>query len=205
MTEKLLHEFLLMKKRTVLVLVLVLGLALLAVFAGRLLVADSPERSDVIVVLAGDSLDIRYHHGMELMRQGYARHLFLDAAADTHYFGRTPASYAADYVKQDAGDMADKVSVCPFAEDSTITETIYVQKCVAALGAKSVLLVTSDFHSRRALSIFRKKLPQFHWSMAAAYDPDMFGMRWWQHREWAKITFLEWLKTLWWNGVDRWR
>ncbi|HYX53957.1 MAG TPA: hypothetical protein VE783_10945, partial [Candidatus Limnocylindrales bacterium] len=60
-------------------------------------------------------------------------------------------------------------------------------------------------HSRRALSIFRKKLPQHHWSVAAALDPDVFGTHWWQHREWAKMTFLEWLKTLWWDGVDRWR
>jgi len=32
----------------------------------------------------------------------------------------------------------------------------------------------------------------------------------WQHvggrrREWAKVTFNEWLKVVWWNAVDRWR
>jgi hypothetical protein len=150
-------------------------------------------------------MDTRYARGMELLRQGYGHHLFVDAAADSHFFGKTPAAYAEAFLKQDAGEMAAQVSVCPFAQDSTITETAYVQKCLAPIGAKSVLLVTSDFHSGRALSIFRKKLPQYHWSMAAAYDPDVFGMRWWRHREWAKTTFLEWLKTVWWNGIDRWR
>jgi uncharacterized SAM-binding protein YcdF (DUF218 family) len=193
-----------MKKKTVFILFF-LGIVLFAVFAGRLLVADWAERSDAIVVLAGDSMDIRYARGMELLHQGYGKHLFLDASADTHFFGKTPAEYASAFLKQEAGDMSDKVSVCPFAQDSTMTETIYVQKCLSQSEAKSVLLVTSDFHSRRALSIFRKKLPQYHWSVAAARDPDMFGVRWWQHREWTKTAFYEWLKTLWWNGIDRWR
>jgi hypothetical protein len=30
-------------------------------------------------------------------------------------------------------------------------------------------------------------------------------LSWWRRREWAKITFNEWLKVVWWNGVDRWR
>jgi uncharacterized SAM-binding protein YcdF (DUF218 family) len=67
------------------------------------------------------------------------------------------------------------------------------------------LLVTSDWHTMRARSIFRHRLPQYHWSVAAAKDPRLFGVRWWHRREWAKITFNEWLKVIWWNAVDRWR
>ncbi len=33
----------------------------------------------------------------------------------------------------------------------------------------------------------------------------VFGTRWWHRREWAKITFNEWLKVVWWNAVDRLR
>jgi len=39
----------------------------------------------------------------------------------------------------------------------------------------------------------------------AAKDPRLFGVRWWHRREWAKITFNEWLKVIWWNCIDRWR
>ena len=28
---------------------------------------------------------------------------------------------------------------------------------------------------------------------------------WWRRHEWAKIMFNEWLKVVWWNGIDRWR
>src|ERR1044071_3166359 len=48
--------------------VLLLALLLFARFAGRMLVRDHPEKSDVIVVLAGDSQDERYRRGMELLR-----------------------------------------------------------------------------------------------------------------------------------------
>jgi hypothetical protein len=87
-----------MKRKTIIVLALFGCLVLFALFAGRLLVANAPDRSDVIVVLAGDSMDIRFARGMDLLRQGYARQLFLDAAADTHFFGKTPAEYASTYL-----------------------------------------------------------------------------------------------------------
>jgi len=191
-------------KRTIF-LVLLLALLLFARFAGRMLVRDHPEKSDVIVVLAGDSQDERYRRGMELLRAGYGRHLFLDASSDSRYFGHTPAEYAEAFVRQDAKEMAAQVSVCAFELDSTLTETGYVGKCVEPFHPANILLVTSDWHTARASSVFRRRLPQFHWSVAAAKDPRLFGTSWWRHREWAKITFNEWLKVIWWNGIDRWR
>jgi hypothetical protein len=194
----------LIKKRFVLLFLLVSFFGFLP-FAGRALVTDRPEKSDVIVVLAGDSIDQRYRRGMELLRAGYGKHLFLDASSDSNYFGRTPAEYAAIFLKEDAHEMEPFVSVCPFEEDSSITETLYVAKCVEKFHPQRVLLVTSDFHTARALSIFVHRLPQYQWSVAAAKDDRVFGQRWWQHREWAKTTFYEWLKVAWWNVVDRWR
>ncbi len=186
-------------------LVLVLVVALLSIFSGNLLVSDRPEKSDVIVVLAGDSQDHRYRRGMELLRAGYGRHLFLDASSDSNYFGHTPAELADAFMKQDAKELAAQVSVCPFEEDSTITETLYVAKCLEPLHPQNVVLVTSDFHTARARSIFRNRLPQYRWSVAAAHDDRIFGTAWWRHREWAKTTFEEWLKVTWWNMIDRWR
>jgi uncharacterized SAM-binding protein YcdF (DUF218 family) len=195
------------RRPTKLVVILALAALLLAfaLFAGRLLVRDRPQKSDVIVVLAGDSFDDRYNHGMELLRSGYARHLFLDVASDHHYFGRLPTEIAAEFLEKDAGDMRGFVSVCPFAEDSTVSEAKYVAVCLAPLHPRKVLLVTSDWHSARALSVFTSRLPQYQWSVAAARDPDMFGVEWWRRREWAKTTLLEWLRVAWWNVVDRWR
>jgi uncharacterized SAM-binding protein YcdF (DUF218 family) len=71
--------------------------------------------------------------------------------------------------------------------------------------ARTVLLVTSDYHTRRALSIFGKSLPAYRYEIAAASDPRDFGAQWWRHREWAKTALDEWLKLIWWELVDRWR
>ena len=133
-------------------LLLLLAFLLFARFAGSMLVRDQPEKSDVIVVLAGDSQDERYRRGMELLRAGNARHLLLDASSDSRYFGHTPAEYAEAFLRQDAKnkDMSSQVSVCAFELDSTLTETGYVGKCLEPFHPAAVLLVTSDWHTMRA-------------------------------------------------------
>ena len=84
------------------------GLTLLIVlgfFAGDILVRDNPEKSDAIVVLDGDSVDERYERGMQLLRAGYGKHLFLDTSEETHFYGHKPTEYAANFLKEDAKDI----------------------------------------------------------------------------------------------------
>jgi hypothetical protein len=196
-----------MKRKLTYYLATVVLLGILGFFAGSLLVRDNPQRSDAIVVLDGDSLDERYQRGMSLLRAGYGKHLFLDTNDESHFYGHKPTEYAANFLKEDAGEMLPFVSVCPYNEDSTIAETIYVNRCLRQMNPvpRSVLLVTSDWHSARALSVFRNKLPQYQWSMASASDIRLFGPHWWRHREWAKTALEEWVRVAWWNVIDRWR
>ena len=66
--------------------------------------------------------------------------------------------------------------------------------------------LSSQFiHTRRALSIFRARLPQYQWSVAASSWPANAAEHWWKHRWWAKTVIDEWEKYLWWELVDRWR
>jgi hypothetical protein len=96
------------------------------------------------------------------------------------------------------------ISVCPIQGLSTKAEAAEAAACLGNLGAHSVLLVTSEFHTRRALSTFRKEQPKFIFHVTAAYDPTQFGERWWLHRQWAKTNLDEWLRLVWWECVDRW-
>ena len=98
----------------------------------------------------------------------------------------------------------DQVQVCPIQGDSTDEETRYVARCFGNDQISSVLLVTSDFHTRRALSIFKRRLPKYRWSIATSRDDSVFNQNWWQRREWAKTTFMEWTKLIWWEVVDYW-
>jgi uncharacterized SAM-binding protein YcdF (DUF218 family) len=188
--------------RLLILLFLVALLAALASQAARFLVVNEPEKSDAIVVLAGDT-KVRPVRGLDLLRQGMAPRLFLDAETRDVIYDQPLVEIVQKYVNG-LGE-ANRVSVCPITGYSTIAEADDVSRCLQSLGAHRVLIVTSEFHTRRALMIFRHRLPQYQFSAAAARNGAEFGEAWWTNREWAKVTFDEWMKMLWWIAVDRWR
>jgi vancomycin permeability regulator SanA len=188
--------------RLLMVLLLVTMLAALASQAARFLVVDEPERSDAIVVLAGES-NVRPARALELLRQGMAPHVFLDAETRNVVYDQRLTDIAQKYV--DGLPEANRVSVCPVVGFSTVDEADDVSRCLQSAGAHRVLIVTSEFHTRRALMIFRHRLPQYQFNVAEARDPAKFGHAWWTNREWAKTTLDESMKLLWWEAVDRWR
>lgn len=183
-----------------LVVAAVLLAALLATQAARYLVVDDPAKSDAIVVLAGET-KARPARGLELLRQGMAPYMFLDAEAGGQIYDQTLTGIAQKYIS--SLPDADHVSLCAIESSSTVGETAAVARCLRPSGARRILLVTSDYHTRRALSIFSERLPQYQWSVAAARNPVTFGDHWWTKREWAKTTLDEWMKLAWWELVDR--
>jgi len=190
------------KSTPILAAVLLAGAILFALFAGKLLVVDSPQRSDVIVVLAGET-DRRPTLGLQLLDKGMAPRVLIDVPAETKIYEFSQVELAERYV-HDVPEAAS-VKVCPIEGLSTRDESHDVQNCLAREPGKRVLIVTSDFHTRRALSIFRHELPGETFSVAAAYDDSQFGARWWTHRQWAKTCLNEWLRLIWWNVVERWK
>ena len=183
-------------------IVLLLVFAALASQAARFLVVDHPEKSDAIVVLAGET-NVRPARALELLRQGVAAHVFLDVETRDVVYDQHLTEIARKYVNG-LGE-ANRISVCPVAGFSTKAEADDASRCLQSLGARRVLIVTSECHTRRALMILRHRLPQYQFNVAAARNPAEFGEDWWTNREWAKTTFDEWAKTLWWEAVDRWR
>ncbi len=184
--------------------VLLLGLLVrLATKAARFLLVDAPVPSDVILVLAGET-DRRPQRALELLAQGYGRRIVLDVPANSKIYEFTADSAGAEIYSGSAAGAAS-VSICPIDGLSTKDESKDAEKCLARAGVKSVLIVTSDFHTRRALSVFRRELPGCSYSVAAARDETQFGVRWWTHRQWAKTVVDEWLRLIWWKAVDQWR
>ena len=170
--------------------------------AGSFLIVDDPHPSDIIVVLAGET-DRRPLLALELLDQGYAGRVLIDVPVEARIYTYTELDLAQKYVQ--SLPQAAKVTVCPTEGLSTKAETRDVEKCLARENGARVLIVTSDFHTRRALSIFRRELRGRTFSAAATRDSTQFGARWWTHRQWAKTLVDEWLRLLWWNVVDQWR
>src|SRR5258708_21575869 len=176
--------------------------------AGSWLVVDSPRPSDAIVILAGET-EQRPAKGLRLLSQGLAPRLFLDAPAGSRIYRWSQLELAQQYLS--GLPAAQQLAACPIFGLSTRDEARDVARCLAASGAANgseihrVLLVTSDFHTRRALAVFRHEIPGVQFSAGAAYDPIQYGNRWWQHRQWAKTFFDESVRLVWWSAVDRWR
>jgi len=170
--------------------------------AGAILVTDSPQPSDLILVLAGET-DHRPRLALDLFEQGYARRVLIDVPADIKMYEFSQLELADKYVHDLSA--AGAVSICPIHGLSTREESHDVRKCLSAEDGNRILIVTSDFHTRRALSIFRHEIPGKNFSVAASHDPAQFGVRWWSHRQWAKTCLEEWLRTFWWNGIERWK
>jgi len=83
-------------RRRVGILAIVLLAVLFAVFAadaGRMLVVDAPQRSDVILVLAGET-DRRPARAMELLEQGYGRRVVIDVPAAEKIYGSSEIQIA---------------------------------------------------------------------------------------------------------------
>ena len=184
--------------------ILIVGILLLAFGAasGWLLVIDQPQHADVIIVLAGET-DKRPLRAIELLQQGFAPHVILDVPANTQIYQWTQLQLAQMFI--DGLPQAKDISLCPIVGLSTRDESHDTIPCLQTIQGKNVLLVTSDYHTRRALAIFRHELKDRNFSVAAAYDSNTFGDRWWSHREWAKTALGEWTKLIWWEAVDRWR
>ena len=197
-------------------LCLAIFLVILAAIAGftmkygaSLLRVNQPKHSDVILVLGGGMDDSRYWRAVDLMNDGYAGKIVLDAEAAGEKYGKSNADLALDFLQS---VHAEHTTVCPVYQDSTYGETEDVARCLAPMKVTSVLIVTSDYHTRRAFATFKARLPQYQWSIADSFAPyedgapqRMPGDDWWKNRRWAKTVLEEWERLIWWELVDRWR
>ncbi|HEX2598653.1 MAG TPA: YdcF family protein [Terriglobales bacterium] len=188
---------------------LMLSLGLLGLFAalvagtGRFLVVDEPDKSDAILVLAGETYN-RPMLALDLLERGYAPRIVMDVPAAERIYQWTAPDLAQRWVQ--GLPQANSISICPIHGLSTRDESHEAENCMArAGGVHKVLIVTSDFHTRRARSVFQHEIPGLEFNMAAAHNPAEFGVLWWRQREWAKTNLYEWMRLMWWELVDRWR
>lgn len=189
-----------MLKRIVILILLAGILVWLVARAGSYLTVSDPQKADVILVLANGGDPDRYLHAVELVRQGYAPHIVFDVQGTKVY------SVSMQDLAQQLADrtLPAQTTVCLTTGDSTYEEMADAKQCIDKVGAKSVLVVTSDFHTRRASEVVKKRLPKHQVSIAATQNEKWFGEPWWQRRRWAKTLFEEYQKLIWWELVDRW-
>jgi uncharacterized SAM-binding protein YcdF (DUF218 family) len=120
-----------------------------------LLVRTSVEPADVIVVLGGDGPD-RARQAARLYRKGAAPRVLVTGIGDCESIRR----YMVD-----SGVPRDVIQV-ECASRSTWENAVFSAPLLAAMGARRAILVTTWFHTRRALACFRQVVPQLEWMSA---------------------------------------
>jgi uncharacterized SAM-binding protein YcdF (DUF218 family) len=177
---------------------LVFHSAILGALGAYLVRADPPRKCDVIFVLAGDWGGNRVMKAAELVRQGYAPVAIVSGPEiyDIHECDLAIAK------AEHAGYPASYFIAFPHSATSTVAEVRDAIPLLRGRGVKHVLVVTSDFHTRRAGTIFRSQMPDIDFDMVAASDSHFSPHGWWHDREGEKTFAFEWMKTIaQWFGV----
>ncbi len=153
---------------------------------------QDPQKAGMIVVIGGDWFGNRILKGAELAKAGYAPKVLV--SGNGYLYG----SYESDVAVQFAVNHGyDAQFFVPFHHpvNSTREEAEAVIPELRRRGVKKYILVTSEFHTRRAGNIFRKAGPDLQMVVVACPDT-LHWNNWWQDREGRKSFFFEWLKTV---------
>ncbi|MCZ2076978.1 MAG: YdcF family protein [Bryobacterales bacterium] len=155
--------------------------------------ADPPAPADAAVVLAGDASGRRILMGAELVKQGYVPKVLVSGPAGIYglYESELAIAFA---VKR--GCPEDWFVPVPMKSHSTTEEAQVLVRELRRRGIKRLLLVTSNYHTRRAGHIFRKAAPDLNIRVVAASDQFFNADGWWRTREGRKQAFFEWSKTV---------
>lgn len=200
-------------KRLVARMLQALGLATLlaaVAFAGllytasRWLVVSDPLRpADAIVPLAGNLT--RIVHAVELQHQGLAPFIYLSKARHKPDPVLDPLLARLGYPRYSQEEFLQKVmaaqnvpagsfAIFGSGHVSTVEEAEALRLAIGD-APRTLILITTPFHTRRAKAVFGKILPQATILMAPC-PYEEFAEKWWTDRDAAIQAVLEMAKTL---------
>jgi uncharacterized SAM-binding protein YcdF (DUF218 family) len=141
-----------------------------------LVVSDPLEHADLIYVLAGDFWGSRVLLGANLGSKGWAPRVILSG-------GRYQDRYASDMSVEFAvqhGYPRNLFLPIRMEMHSTVDEVRAMGPIFHRLGARRIILVTSNFHSRRAVQAFRLFFPELDFRMEGSADDTFDPHAWWE-------------------------
>ena len=154
---------------------------------------EPPCKADMIVVLAGDWWGNRAIKAAELVREGWAPKVLVSGAGTV--YGTNEGDLALRFLTS-KGYSPEPFFNLPSPARSTEEEARFVVPELRRQNVHRFILVTSDFHTRRAADVYRKAASDLPFCVVASPDPDFSPDGWWHTREGRKTAFFEWCKTL---------
>ncbi|MGH9718882.1 MAG: YdcF family protein [Bryobacteraceae bacterium] len=153
---------------------------------------DSPDRSDAVVVLAGDFYGHRVLKAAELVRQGLAPRVLVSGPPG--FYGVNEGDLAIRFAVQHGFPESQFVKVS-HGGLSTLEEARAMIETLRRERIASILLVTSDYHTRRAGRIYERLAPDLRLRVIPTPDEFFRWNGWWRTRQAQKIFYMEWSKT----------
>jgi uncharacterized SAM-binding protein YcdF (DUF218 family) len=147
----------------------------------------------MVVVLAGDYSGNRILTAADLVRRGIAPKALVSGPSGA--YGLHETDLAIPFALRH-GYSASYFIPLPNDSRSTRDEASDVLGALNKLHARRIDIVTSNYHTRRAGSIYRAKAPDLEIHMVAAPDLNFTSDGWWKNREGRKTFLLEWMKTV---------
>jgi uncharacterized SAM-binding protein YcdF (DUF218 family) len=174
---------------------------ILTAAAQFLIFEQKPEKADVIVVLSGDENGERESYGARLFKDGYARNIMVSGGL---------VVWNVTYASAMRGHLIN-LGVEPSAiliEDkstSTYENSLFSKDIILKKGFKSILLVTSPFHSRRAYWVFDKMFSKEGVKVISCPVPGGFSLaeRWWNKPREAEFKAYEYERLIWYKLKGR--
>jgi uncharacterized SAM-binding protein YcdF (DUF218 family) len=165
---------------------------------GRALVYDEgPVKADAAVVLAGDLGGARLIGGAELVKKGYVPIVIVSGPPGPYDVNEADAAVQFALNRGYSGEWFAPIRHTAM---STHDEAQVLLKELKRRQARNFILVTSNYHTRRARRIFLSALRRNGGGMTmhvmAVPDRDYDPACWWKTRQGWKVAFFEWTKTV---------
>ena len=174
-------------------LVVIFHSQILGALGGYLVREDAPQKADAAVVLAGDAWGNRILKAAQLERDGYVPKVLVSGPDGT--YGLYESDLAIPFAVKHGYPESYFVAVKNQAR-STREEAVALLPEIRREGIRRLLLVTSNYHTRRAGRIFREAAPDLTIVVVGAPDQNYTPRGWWRNREAQKTFVAEWEKTI---------
>lgn len=142
------------------------------------------EKVDAIVVLAGGKG--RIDEALRLFRDGYGKRLYL--------IGVDPSVRKQELYRHSKGDPSSELVFLEQSSRNTLENAIYARDMLAAGQVRSIMLITSRYHLKRATILFRNSLPLEVKIYPYPVDTKNIKENWWYHVGTSKLLFSEFYK-----------
>lgn len=145
---------------------------------------QNTQKADAIVVLAGGKG--RVEEGVRLFRERRAKFLL--------FVGVDPSVRKSDLYIPRPGDPSAVNVILEKSSRNTLENSILGSNLVVSSGVRSVLLITSRYHLKRASILFRNSLPKNVTIIPHPVDSVNLKESWWSHSGSFRLLSLEFYK-----------